>query len=45
MEDTFEPNPVRWQDYWTMAVRQRWWLMGPLFVCGFVAFAVARVWP
>ncbi len=45
MEDTFEPNPVRWQDYWAMAVRRRWWLMGPLFICGFVAFAVARVWP
>ena len=45
MEDTFEHNPVRWQDYWTMAVRRRWWLMGPLFVCGFVAFGVAHFWP
>jgi succinoglycan biosynthesis transport protein ExoP len=45
MDETFEPNPVRWQDYWAMVVRRRWWLMGPLFVCGFVAFAVAHFWP
>src|SRR5467141_1070844 len=45
MEDTFEPNLVRWQDYWAMAVRRRWWLMAPLFFCGFVAFGVARFWP
>ena len=45
MEDTFEPNPVRWQDYWAIAVRRRWWLMWPLFVCGFVAFGVAHFWP
>jgi succinoglycan biosynthesis transport protein ExoP len=45
MEETFEPNPVRWQDYWAMLLRRRWWLMGPLFVCGFVAFGVARIWP
>ncbi len=44
MEDTFEPKPVRWQDYLAMAVRRRWWLMGPLFICGFVAFGVARFW-
>jgi len=45
MEDTFEPNPVRWQDYWAMAARRRWWLMAPLFICGFIAFGVARFWP
>ena len=45
MEDTFERKPVRWQDYWAMAVRRRWWLMGPLFLCGFVAFGVAHFWP
>ncbi|PYU23089.1 MAG: hypothetical protein DMG32_16855 [Acidobacteria bacterium] len=45
MEDTFEGNPVRWQDYWAMMVRRRWWLMGPLFLCGFVAFGVAHIWP
>src|SRR5580700_3196544 len=45
MEDTFEPNPVRGLDYWAMVLRRRWWLMGPLFVCGFVAFGVAHFWP
>ncbi|HEX2712725.1 MAG TPA: Wzz/FepE/Etk N-terminal domain-containing protein, partial [Candidatus Acidoferrales bacterium] len=45
MEEAFEPNPVRWQDYWAVVVRRRWWLMGPLFFCGFVAFAVAHLWP
>jgi polysaccharide chain length determinant protein (PEP-CTERM system associated) len=45
MEESFESSPVRWQDYWAMAVRRRWWLMGPLFLGGFVAFGVARFWP
>ena len=45
MEDTFEPNPVRWQDYWAMVVRRRWWLMTPMFLFGFVAFGVAHFWP
>jgi polysaccharide biosynthesis transport protein len=45
MEDAFEQNPVRWQDYWAMAVRRRWWLMAPLFFCGFAAFGVAHFWP
>jgi protein tyrosine kinase modulator len=45
MEDMFEPSPVRWQDYWAIVVRRRWWLMGPLFLCGFLAFGVARFWP
>jgi protein tyrosine kinase modulator len=45
MEDAFETKPVRWQDYWAMVVRRRWWLMGPLFACGFLAFGVAQFWP
>jgi polysaccharide chain length determinant protein (PEP-CTERM system associated) len=45
MDDTFEGSPVRWQDYWAMVMRRRWWLMAPLFVCGFVAFGVAHFWP
>ena len=28
-----------------MVLRRRWWLMGPLFFCGFVAFGVAHFWP
>jgi polysaccharide biosynthesis transport protein len=45
MEDSFETSPFRWQDYWAMAVRRRWWVMAPLFFCGFVAFGVAHFWP
>ncbi len=42
-----EPEVVRlgWRDHWTSLVRRRWWLMGPLFVCGLAGFAVARFWP
>jgi protein tyrosine kinase modulator len=45
MDETFEANPLRWQDYWAMVARRRWWLMGPLFLCGFLAFGVAHFWP
>jgi succinoglycan biosynthesis transport protein ExoP len=45
MEDPFESQPVRWQDYWAMTLRRRRWLMGPVFLCGFLAFGVARLWP
>jgi polysaccharide chain length determinant protein (PEP-CTERM system associated) len=45
MEDAFEGNPIRWQDYWAIVRRRRWSLMGPLFLCGFLAFGVARFWP
>jgi polysaccharide biosynthesis transport protein len=42
-----EPEVMRlgWRDHWAILVRRRWWLMGPLFVCGLTGFAVARVWP
>jgi succinoglycan biosynthesis transport protein ExoP len=45
MEDNFETSPIRWQDYWAMAVRRRWWVMAPLFIFGFAAFGVAHFWP
>jgi polysaccharide biosynthesis transport protein len=45
MEDAIESKPVRWQDYWAMAIRRRWWLMAPLFISGFVAFGLAHFWP
>jgi succinoglycan biosynthesis transport protein ExoP len=45
MEDSFETSPVRWQDYWAMVVRRRWWVMAPLFIFGFVAFGAAHFWP
>jgi len=42
-----EPEVVRlgWRDHWAILVRRRWWLMGPLFVCGLGGFAVAHLWP
>ena len=45
MDDSFEQNPVRWQDYWAIAVKRRWWLIAPVFFCGFAAFGVAHFWP
>ncbi len=45
MDDPFEPKEVSFQDYWAILVRQRWWLMGPLFLSGLLAFAVAHGWP
>jgi succinoglycan biosynthesis transport protein ExoP len=45
MDETFESRPLLWQDYWAMAIRRRWWLMGPLFLCGFIAYGVAHFWP
>ena len=42
-----EPEVVRlsWRDQWAILVRRRWWLMGPLFVCGLAGFGITRVWP
>ena len=45
MEDTFEPNQVDWRKYWAIVVRQRWWLTGPVFLFGLLAFAAAHIWP
>ncbi len=45
MDESFEPKQPSWQDYWDMAMRRRWWLLGPFFLCGFLAFGVARLWP
>lgn len=45
IEDTFETNSVRSQDYWGVVVRRRWWVLAPLFFCGFAAFGVAYFWP
>jgi succinoglycan biosynthesis transport protein ExoP len=33
------------QDYWQAMIRQRWWLLVPLFLCGWLGFAAARRWP
>ena len=45
MEDTFESNQASWRDHWAIVVRQRRWLMGPLFLFGLLAFAGAHIWP
>src|SRR5712691_13545781 len=45
MEDTFEPNQVDWRKYCAIVVRQRWWLTGPVFLFGLLAFAAAHIWP
>lgn len=43
--DEAQERDTAWQDYWAVAVRRRWYLMGPFFLCGLLGFAVAQVWP
>ena len=31
--------------YWNIAVRRRWWLMGPAFAIGFAVLVIALLWP
>jgi len=45
MKDGPEVVRLGWRDHWASLVRRRWWLMGPLFVCGLTGFAAARFWP
>lgn len=45
MEDPRAPAERDWRFYRTLAIRRRWWLMGPFFVLGLVSFAVALLWP
>ena len=45
MEGSFEFNELTWRDYWAMAVRRRWWLMGPTFLLGLLGVAAAHIWP
>ncbi len=45
MRDSLGPDKLDWRTYWEIAVRRRWWLMGPLFFLGLLGFAVARLWP
>ena len=44
-DKTTELKPFDVKEYWNIAVRRRWWLMGPLFVVGLAAFAAALLWP
>jgi polysaccharide chain length determinant protein (PEP-CTERM system associated) len=40
-----EAKAIDAMEYLRIAVRRRWWLMGPTFVIGFVALGAALVWP
>jgi polysaccharide chain length determinant protein (PEP-CTERM system associated) len=40
-----EWSNLGWNDYWTIAVRQRWFLLGPFFALGLLGFAAALIWP
>lgn len=45
MDDESKTSDLELKDYWAMVVRRRWWLMGPLFMLGWLGFAVAHWWP
>lgn len=45
MDDQNEAKPFELKKYVDIAVRRRWWLLAPLFVCGLIAFGVALLWP
>lgn len=45
MVDDFEPKKAEISDYWNLLLRQRWSLLGPFFVLGWITFAVARWYP
>jgi succinoglycan biosynthesis transport protein ExoP len=36
---------TRWQDYWAVAVRRRWFFLGTLFAVALVATLAAAFWP
>jgi polysaccharide chain length determinant protein (PEP-CTERM system associated) len=36
---------IEWRDYWEVATRRRWVLLGALFACGVAATAGADLWP
>jgi polysaccharide chain length determinant protein (PEP-CTERM system associated) len=36
---------LHWHDYWAIAVRRRWCLVGPFFALGLLGCVLARVWP
>ncbi|MBZ5700340.1 MAG: hypothetical protein LAN84_00675 [Acidobacteriia bacterium] len=45
MDDFNEAKPFDTKLYWDIAIRRRWWLLGPLFGIGLIAFGVALLWP
>ncbi len=44
-EDYNEQKPFDTKKYQEIAIRRRWWILGPLFVIGVMAFGVALLWP
>jgi succinoglycan biosynthesis transport protein ExoP len=44
-EDGFETKELNLKAYWAMVVRERWCLLGPLFLLGLLSFVVAHFWP
>jgi len=45
IENPIAANQRGWEYYRILAIRRRWWLMGPFFVLGLSSFAVALLWP
>jgi len=45
MHESLEQRPLNWEHYWALALRRRWWLMGPFFGLGLLAFLAALLWP
>jgi succinoglycan biosynthesis transport protein ExoP len=45
IDELNEQKPLDVGKYWQIAIRRRWWILGPFFTAGLVAFAVALLWP
>ena len=45
MRETGQIGSFPWRDYWAVAVRRRWSLMGPLFLLGMLGFFASSFWP
>ena len=45
MNQTSRSKQLNWKDYWEIAKRRRWTLLGPFFVCCLLGVVVAYLWP
>lgn len=45
MQKESELALLGWRDYWRIAVRRRWVLLGPLFALGLLGCVLAVIWP
>lgn len=45
MQKETEVSILSWQDYWKIAVRRRWYFLGPLFAVGLLGCGLALIWP